>query len=324
MKYHAPDKSPPHMSDSFCGWIPPLIHNHEHDLFDKIGLDAVAFLRFLHLLRWIFTFTALTTCGGLIPLDFLYTVSVNPQNDFLSAMTIRDVRGVRLFAHIGSTYLITLFIALLVHHHWLAMYRLRNQWFRSPEYQNLFHARTLCITNIPERHRSDTGLHRIFIGMQLPYPVTSVHIGRSVGHLPELIKRHNETVKELEILVLKHMNGGDLETYRPTIRVGGCCGMGARRVDAIKFYTYVSILCQYNTKIKFLSSLWGFRTRLRHTEAAVQQYSAQLNMRKSENYGFASIASIPLAHAAARELKGQHPKGLTIKLAPNPKDIVSS
>ena len=150
------------------------MHNHEHDLFDKIGLDAVAFLRFLHLLRWIFTFTALTTCGGLIPLDFLYTASVNPQNNFLSAMTIRDVRGVRLFAHIGSTYLITLVIAILVHHHWLAMYRLRNQWFRSPEYQNLFYARTLCITNIPERHRSDIGLRRIFIGMQLPYPVTSV------------------------------------------------------------------------------------------------------------------------------------------------------
>lgn len=77
-------------------------------------------------------------------------------------------------------------------------------------------------------------------------------------------------------------------------------------------------------KSKFLSPLRGFRAKLRHTEAAVQQYSAQLNMRKSENYGFASICSIPLAHAAARELKGQHPKGLTIKLAPNPKDIVSS
>ena len=239
-------------------------------------------------------------------------------------MTIRDVRGVRLFAHIGSTYLITLFIIILVHHHWRAMYRLRNQWFRSPEYQNLFYARTLCITNIPERHRSDMGLHKIFIGMQLPYPVTSVHIGRSVGHLPKLIKRHNETVRELEELVLKHMDGAEMEAYRPTIRVGGCCGMDGRRVDAIKFYTYVSTLCQPNTEINFLSPLRGFRSKLRHTEAAVQQYTAQLDMHRSENYGFASISSIPLAHAAARELKGQHPKGLTITLAPNPKDIVSS
>lgn len=245
-KYHAPDKSPPYISDSFCGWIPPLIHNHEHNLFDNIGLDAVAFLRFLHLLRWLFTFTALITCGGLVPLDFLYTVSVNPsQYDFLSAMTIRDIHGVRLFAHIGSTYLITLFIAILVHHHWRAMYRLRNQWFRSPEYQNLFYARTLCITNIPERFRSDIGLRKIFIGMQLPYPITSVHIGRSVGHLPELIRQHNETVRELEKLVLKHMDGGELEAYRPAIRIGGCCGMGGRKVEAIMFYTYVFTLCQH-------------------------------------------------------------------------------
>jgi calcium permeable stress-gated cation channel len=101
------------------------------------------------------------------------------------------------------------------------------------------------------------GLHKIFTGMQLPYPVTSVHIGRSVGHLPELIKRHNETVRELEKLVLKHMDGDELEAYRPTIRVGGCCGMGGRRVDAIKFYTYVSTLCQPNTKIDFLFSFAG-------------------------------------------------------------------
>jgi hypothetical protein len=144
-----------------------------------------------------------------------------------------------LFAHIGSTYLITLFIVVLVHNHWRAMYRLRNQWFRSAEYQNLFHARTLCVTHIPGRRQSDAGLRNIFTGMQLPYPVTSVHIGRSVGHLPKLIKRHNETVKELEILVLKYMNSSQSETTRLTIRVGGCCGMGGKREDAIKFYTYV-------------------------------------------------------------------------------------
>ena len=215
-----------------------MIHNHEREISEKIGLDAVAFLRFLHLLRWLFTYTALITCGGLLPLDLLYTLSVKPRlYNFLSAMTIRDVHGARLFAHIGSTYLITLFIALLVHNHWHAMYRLRNQWFRSAEYQNLFYARTLCITHIPERRQSDAGLYKIFTGMQLPYPVTSVHIGRSVGDLPKLIKTHNETVKKLEKLVLKYMNSDQSERARPTIRVGGCCGMGGKREDAIKFYT---------------------------------------------------------------------------------------
>lgn len=64
--------------------------------------------------------------------------------------------------------------------------------------------------------------------------------------------------------------------------------------------------------------------QLRHTEAIVQQYRVQIELRDPENYGFATIASIPLAHAAARELRGMHPKGLTFQLAPNPTDIVGS
>ena len=36
------------------------------------------------------------------------------------------------------------------------------------------------------------------------------------------------------------------------------------------------------------------------------------------------MASIPAAHGAAYELRNEHPKGLTIKLAPNPKDIAST
>ncbi|KDR75702.1 hypothetical protein GALMADRAFT_68331 [Galerina marginata CBS 339.88] len=300
VKYHAADKKPPRISESFCGWIPPLLHNHEPELLGKIGLDAVAFLRFLHLLRWLFAFIALVACGGLVPLDFLYTLSIKPdQYDFLSAMSIQYVQGVRLYAHIGATYLFAFSLMVLVHHHWRAMYRLRNEWFRSPEYQRLFYARTLCITNIPPRLQSDAGLYKIFTGMQLPYPVTSVHIGRRVGALPELIEQHNEAVKQLEEVLALYANENQIEAQRPTIVVGGFCGLGGTRKDAIKYYT----------------------SKLKHTEAAVQQYRAQLDMHQAENYGFATISSIPFAHAAAVELSGEHPKGLTIKLAPNPKDI---
>lgn len=238
LKYHATDKRPPYISESFCGWIPPLLHNHEPELFHKIGLDAVVFLRFLHLLRWFFTLTCLIACGALIPLDFLYTLSVKPPHyDLLSAMTIRDVQGVRLYAHIGATYLFTFLLMLLVHHHWHAIYRLRNHWFRSAEYQRQFHVRTLCITNIPPRRQSDAGLYKIFTAMQLPYPVTSVRIGMHVGALPHLIERHNNAVLQLEEVVAKYANEDEPTRQRPTIVVGGFCGLGGTRTDAIKYYT---------------------------------------------------------------------------------------
>jgi hypothetical protein len=63
--------------------------------------------------------------------------------------------------------------------------------------------------------------------------------------------------------------------------------------------------------------------KLKRTEAAIEAYRAQIDTRKAENYGFASMAAVPYAHIVAKMLKGKHPKGTTIELAPNHKDIVS-
>ncbi len=72
----------------------------------------------------------------------------------------------------------------------------------------------------------------------MPYPATAVHISRQVGVLPELIKYHNQTVRELEAILVKYLKSGKVGSKRPTIRVGGCCGIGGARKDAIEFYTY--------------------------------------------------------------------------------------
>lgn len=64
--------------------------------------------------------------------------------------------------------------------------------------------------------------------------------------------------------------------------------------------------------------------KLKRTEAAIEECRAQIDTRKAENYGFASMAAVPYAHIVAKMLEGKHPKGTTIDLAPNPKDIVSN
>jgi len=90
--------------------------------------------------------------------------------------------------------------------------------------------------------------------------------------------------------------------------------------DQVLYVCIYSLSTEHQNQISFL--LCGPSDRSWGTQKLL--FTAQLDMRRLENYGFASISSIPLAHAAARELRGQHPKGLTIKLAPNPKDIASS
>jgi hypothetical protein len=63
--------------------------------------------------------------------------------------------------------------------------------------------------------------------------------------------------------------------------------------------------------------------RLKRTEHAVEAYRTQIDTRKPEKYGFASMAAVPYAHIVAQLLKNKRPKGAEISLAPNPKDIVS-
>ncbi|KAI0310225.1 hypothetical protein OF83DRAFT_1272590 [Amylostereum chailletii] len=302
VKYHVGDKPPPRISSGIFGWIAPLARTREPELLDKIGLDAVTFLRFLRMMRYSFSLIAILTCAVLVPINVTYSLRhVDPKNrDLLSILTIRDVGGYFLFAHVGMSYVITLVVMAGVWFHWRAMIRLRRQFFRSPEYTQSFYARTLAVLHVPKKFQSDEGLRAIFESTQAPYPTTSVHIGRRVGQLPELIEHHNDTVRKFEQVLVRYLKHGRIAKERPTIRLGGFMGLGGQKRDAIDYYT----------------------EKLRLTEQRVEAYRQQIDTRKPENYGFASMAAVPYAHIVAQILRKKRTKGASITLAPNPKDIV--
>lgn len=302
VKYHEGNKAPPKISDSIFGWLPPLLYTKEPELMDKIGPDAVTYLRFHRLLRWLFSGIVVLTCAILIPINATYNLKnvKATKRDVLSMLTIRDVKGNILFVHVTVSYLITFLVCGLVYYHSKHMLRLRYQWFRSPEYLQSFYARTLVILHVPKEYKSDQGIRQIFDSTRAPYPTTSVHVGRKVGELPALIDYHNDTVRQLEQVLVKYLKGGRIAKKRPTIRIGGTCGCGGTRKDAIDFYT----------------------AKLKRTEAAIEDYRNQVDTHKPENYGFASMAAVPYAHIVAKMLNNKHPKGTTITLAPNPKDII--
>lgn len=77
-------------------------------MLDKVGLDAVAFLRFLRLLRWMFTAVAVVACGVLIPINLVYNLRNPPKgsSDILNELTIANVKTNILFAHVAVSYLI--------------------------------------------------------------------------------------------------------------------------------------------------------------------------------------------------------------------------
>ncbi|KAI6148386.1 hypothetical protein BKA82DRAFT_4136393 [Pisolithus tinctorius] len=302
VKYHVGDKKPPPISDSLLGWLPPLIRTKEPELLEKFGLDAVTFLRFTRMMRSIFTAVAFICCAILLPVDAVYNLKHVPSSgrDILSMLTIRDVEGSYLFAHVAVTYMISLLVMFFVWRHWKIMLHLREQWFRSPEYMESFYARTLAIMRVPKKYQSDAGIRAIFESVQVPYPTTSVHIGRKVGRLPELIDYHNDIVRQLEQVLVTYLKDGKIAKERPTIRIGGFLGMGGVKKDAIDFYT----------------------AKLERVNKAIEDYRQEIDTRRAENYGFASMAAVPYAHTVANMLRKKHPKGTDVTLAPNPKDII--
>lgn len=242
VKYHVGDKQPPRISDSLFGWLPPVLHTKEPELVDKIGLDAAIYLRFLRMLRWMFT-AIVAICGAvLVPVDIAFNIQKVPSasRDVLSILTIRDVSGWRLWIHVAVTYVVTLIVLAFVWYHWREVVRLRREWFRSPEYMRSFYARTLMVTKVPRKMQSDEGIRAIFQTIQVPYPTTSVHIGRKVGQLPELIEYHNNTVRELEAVLVKYLKDGKLAKERPQKRLGGFLCFGGQKVDAINYYMCVT------------------------------------------------------------------------------------
>ncbi|PWN48478.1 DUF221-domain-containing protein [Violaceomyces palustris] len=304
VKYAEDGKEPPKVSEGFFGWVSPVLRYKEADLLPLIGLDAITFLRFTRMMRYMLTTLAIVMSVVLMPIDIAYNVRNNTNNSKtdLSILTMADVYGSSVWAHVAMSYIGTMIALGFIWYNYKEMVRLRWAYFRSDEYQKSFHARTLMITNVAKRLQSDPALAAVLSEIKMPYPTTEVHIGRRVGALPDLIEKHSDLVRALERVLAKYLKDPNkLPAKRPTVRVGGFCGcMGGQTVDAIDHYT----------------------NQINKVEAAIEDWRERIAEKKPESYGFASLAAVPYAHAAAKSLKNKHPRGLTIILSPPPGGII--
>jgi hypothetical protein len=231
-------EQPAWVSTGLLGWVSTLLRVEEPEIIDKIGFDAAAFLRFIRMMRTIFFVTAFSSCAILIPIDLWYNLSFVPLSarDNLSFLTIRDVRGAYLAAHIAVIYIITATVIVVVRRQWSVMVNLRAKYFLSSDFLHSFDP-TLTVMHIPKRSRSEEGIRALLDSVGVPYPITDVHIGRRLEDLPRLVKVHNDTVRKFEQTMVQYLKGGKFGEKRPTVRVGGFLGIGGELRDAIDHYT---------------------------------------------------------------------------------------
>ncbi|KAJ1025085.1 hypothetical protein NDA18_004369 [Ustilago nuda] len=303
-KYAEDGRAPPKASESFFGWLPPILKYKEHDLLPLIGLDGVTFLRFIRMMRWMLTTLALLMSLVLMPVDIAYNSRNGGSNlvtNKLNYINMSNVHGTYMWAHVGMSYVGTIVALSFIWYHYREMVRLRWAYFRSEEYQTSFHARTLMLTDVKKRYQADDALGAVLSELRMPYPTTEVHIGRRVGVLPDLIEKHNDLVRQLERVLAKYLkNPNQLPAKRPTKTIDGFLRIGGEKVDAIDYLT----------------------NQINRVEAAVMHQRETIRQKQPEMYGFASLAAVPYAHAAAKVLRGKKPGGMRIRLAPPPTGII--
>lgn len=274
-----------------------------------MGLDAITFLRFIRMCCWITTILGIVLAAVLFPVDIVVNLHNNntdtdgsSKSSALSYLNLSQISGSPLWAHVIMSYVACLVSLYFVYRNYKRMVALRWAFFRSDAYQTSFAARTLMLTGVPRPLQSDQALASLLSSTGMPYPTTEVHIGREVGSLPDLIEAHDDTVRKLERVFAKYLKDPNkVAAHRPTVRIGKTLGMfGGEKVDAIDHYT----------------------NQINKIEAAVETWRERIAEKKPQSYGFASMAAVPYAHATAKALKNKKQRGITIELAPEPKDIL--
>lgn len=153
---HADAKhAPPLTTPGFFGWWPPIKAVSEQDLVEKIGLDAVVFLRFLKMLRNIFLCLTVLGCGVLIPVNLAAPNQHAPSGSQLSdvyvfiRITPSYIYGNILWAYVILLYAFNIVIYYFLWRNYGIITKLRRAYFESADYRSSLHSRTLLVGHEP-------------------------------------------------------------------------------------------------------------------------------------------------------------------------------
>ncbi|EXJ67479.1 uncharacterized protein A1O5_09492 [Cladophialophora psammophila CBS 110553] len=298
------DHAPPPLGKGLFSWVAPVRKASEPFLMEKIGMDAVVFLRFTRMLRNMFLVLGIIGIVVMIPVNITQgNKAITHGLNAFAIMTPLFIFGEGLWAQVVVAWLIDLVVIYFLWHNYRRIHHLRRVYLESPEYQRSLHARTILIRDIPATLRSNEGIARITDEVNPTSTVPKTTIGRNVKVLPELIEEHEEAVRELESILAKYLKNPDkLPPNRPTIKAPskyrGQTTNG--KVDAIDYLT----------------------DRIRALEMEINDIRDRVDNRDAMSYGFASWDQISEAHTVAFLARGKRPQGAKIRLAPRPNDLI--
>ncbi|KAF9430819.1 hypothetical protein BGZ94_003608 [Podila epigama] len=310
-KYSSEEKRAPKLDEGYFSWMSPVWSCPDDVLVDKIGLDAVVFIRFIRMCRQVFMAMAVIGCGALLPINAIATLRAMPEGetpkDKIGMLSIKGIEDLRwLWGHVGAIWMFSGILMFAMYHGYITFLKYRIQYFESEAYQENMASRTLMLAGLPTSLQSDEKLSAFMGSLGMKDQPVQALVGRKVDKLPELMDKHKEMVTSLEKVMAKYFaDPNNLPAKRPTVRLGKICGT---KVDAIDYYSQ----------------------QIEELTDQIEKTRSEISKSQPTNYGFVSYATINAAHRVARELSNpivlrQRSKMIDppeLFLSPVPKDII--
>ncbi|KAJ3275369.1 hypothetical protein HDV01_000661 [Terramyces sp. JEL0728] len=316
-------KKPAPLSAEPLAWLKPIMNLSESELVDKLGLDAVMFLKFVAFGVRFFVLASLLCIPLMVVYNFAPSldkyqdvaqgITVNPS---LKALSMQNLNKGSNFLYIPASlaYILSFFAYYQLYVIWDQYIALRKFSFTSPEYLNSTSNKTLLFTDIPEDMQNIPKFTEYIKSLNLKQTPKQVMLGRDYLELSKLVAHHLELTKGFENVLVKYLkNPNDLPNKRPTHKIDGFLGigfLGGETVDSIDYYR--TELLKVEKKIYTLRSL------------------PDSNF-KSDASGFVSFNSVKEAHSVANSLTHFFSRNAlyssvtltpTVKLSPEFDDII--
>lgn len=147
---HADEKHKPiPLGKKPLSWLSAVKDVKEEELVQKIGLDAVIFLRFMRMLRNIFFVVTVFGIGILVPVTVVGGAPFYEQwksTASLMKITPQYIFGTKFWAYVFVAYVIEFTVCFFLWRNYQAVFKLRRAYFDSQEYKASLHSRSLLVS----------------------------------------------------------------------------------------------------------------------------------------------------------------------------------
>ncbi|KAK9463808.1 uncharacterized protein V1516DRAFT_668757 [Lipomyces oligophaga] len=304
-------RAPPRLSPGPFRWIIELYRFKESDLLFSLGIDMVVCLKFLRMNMHIFSCLAFLGLTVAVPVNVSYSLrntlsKTATASDAFILMTPTLVSGNAMIAHVVLAYVFDAIVLFFLWKNFREIVALREIYFMSSNYRASLAARSLLLTELPKRLRSDPGILDVLGQLGDCTPITQVSIGRSVKGMWKIIRKREESVFELEKVLAKYFKNApdSIPSKKPMMK------------------PYKDDCDRYDEKTK-VDSINYLMARIRRLEDRIVGTRKNVDSLREMPYGFAAYNTIANNNQAA--LAARHRRfydSTSVHLACQREDII--